>query len=95
MAIFQAFSTAYSAAKKHHDARVDADRLMAVTEKIRPILGRENPAYQGLVLANLLGIWLSGCPLHLRDEMMEDFLKRVVECTSLADKVLRENGHPR
>ena len=53
------------------------------------------PAYQALVLANLLGIWLSGCPLHLRDEMMEDFLKRVAECTSLADKVLRENGHPR
>ena len=92
MAFFQALSTAYSAAKKHHDARVDADRLMAVTEKIRPILGRENPAYQGLVLANLLGIWLSGCPLHLRDEMMEDFLKRVAECTSLADSLKGTRG---
>lgn len=64
-----------------------------IVERIRPLLANKDPALQGMVLADLLAVWVAGhrCEAgqvetnQLRCAMMSEHLQCVARLTALYD----------
>jgi hypothetical protein len=70
--------------------------VVAIVERIRPLLAGHSPDVQGAALADLLGLWLAGhhvagnrrATWAMRDELLDEHCIAVRELTSLNAKIL-------
>jgi hypothetical protein len=58
-------------------AKVDSWTAMELSRKIQPMLSGLGPGAQGVVLADLLSIWLAGHHRDIREEALERWTKLV------------------
>lgn len=55
----------------------------AIVETIKPLLAGLHPAVQGIVLADLTGIWLAGHPIEQEQQLAEAHLRGVRQLAAL------------
>jgi hypothetical protein len=74
----------------------EASRLSdQIVDRIRPMLGGLHPALQGIIVVELLAIWLAGHDPVLRDAMLKLQLDTLPELVELWHDRLRSDHFPR
>lgn len=65
-----------------------------IIDRIRPLLGGQPPELQGIIVAELLAIWLAGHHPDLRDDLLKLALDTLPELVALWDDRLRRRIEP-
>ena len=59
------------------DASAFADHVIEIVERIRPLLAGQGASVQGVVLADLLAIWVAGHAPEMHEELLQMHIKEV------------------
>ena len=77
----------------------DAETALALAERIKPLLAGHPPELQGVVLAELLALWLAGHRVgspreteRLRDELLVGHIEAVRKLVPLAHQEIHGKG---
>jgi hypothetical protein len=69
-----------------------SDESDAIVEQIKPLLAGKHPGVQGVVLCDLLAMWLAGHPLDIEDALIEAHLRNARQLVKLYREQLRMEG---
>lgn len=73
----------------------DVKKVLAIVERIKPLLAGHPPEMQGAVLANLLSIWLAGHAPQIREQVLAfhvEGARALIEASE--HELFGDAGHP-
>lgn len=78
-----------------HQGQADAAVIVAISQRIKPILAGSGSGVQGGVLADLVSLWLAGHHPDLREGMLIEFVRLTRELIPPSEKeIFGERGFP-
>lgn len=73
------------------NARAAVVEVDAIVDKIKPLLAGRGAHMQGLVLSELLSIWLAGHPVDQREDLAALTMEAALDLAELIDSQRRKN----